>query len=334
MTSTLRRDVPIHTAHVPVVRLDADEDEALYFEYTSSANPVGAGLIPRLPFHTFPASLYDSGPTRAVVLDLSSELAVAFPSTSPALRASFLRVAAGETLALEDVPTTSQIFYAIRGRGVARQGDARVPFGAGDFFALPAGPVAIEAEKNESQKNEAQGDAAAALYYVNDAPLLDYLGVAPTGPRFAPTRYPAARAEEELQKVARDPRAGKRNRISILLGNPRFPQTRTVTHVLWAMFGIVPAHAEQKPHRHQSVALDFIVDCKPGCYTLVGTEVDGDGRIVRPTRVEWAPGIAFVTPPGYWHAHYNESNEPAHLIPIQDAGLHTYLRSLDIRFAH
>jgi hypothetical protein len=29
----------------------------------------------------------------------------------------------------------------------------------------------------------------------------------------------------------------------------------------------------------------------------------------------------------------NESGEPAWLLPIQDAGLHTYLRSLDIRFA-
>jgi hypothetical protein len=33
-----------------------------------------------------------------------------------------------------------------------------------------------------------------------------------------------------------------------------------------------------------------------------------------------------------WHAHFNESGSPAHLIPIQDAGLQTYLRSLDIRF--
>ena len=33
-----------------------------------------------------------------------------------------------------------------------------------------------------------------------------------------------------------------------------------------------------------------------------------------------------------WHAHYNETDRPAHLIPIQDAGLHTHLRSLDIKF--
>jgi hypothetical protein len=40
-----------------------------------------------------------------------------------------------------------------------------------------------------------------------------------------------------------------------------------------------------------------------------------------------------VTPPGLWHSHHNESGRSAHLVPIQDAGLHTYLRSLDIRFA-
>jgi hypothetical protein len=34
-----------------------------------------------------------------------------------------------------------------------------------------------------------------------------------------------------------------------------------------------------------------------------------------------------------WHAHYNESDQDAWIIPIQDAGLQTYLRSLDIRFA-
>jgi len=39
-----------------------------------------------------------------------------------------------------------------------------------------------------------------------------------------------------------------------------------------------------------------------------------------------------VTPPGYWHEHVNESVFDAFVIPIQDAGLHTYLRTLDIQF--
>ena len=55
-------------------------------------------------------------------------------------------------------------------------------------------------------------------------------------------------------------------------------------------------------------------------------------RKVPPVRVDWQAGGAFTTPPGLWHAHYNETDEPAHLIPIQDAGLQTHLRSLDIKF--
>ena len=110
-------------------------------------------------------------------------------------------------------------------------------------------------------------------------------------------------------------------------------RSRTVTHVLWAMFGMVPAGATQAPHRHQSVALDLIVDCQPGCYTLVGTELQDDGTILNPRRIDWQAGGAFITPPGHWHAHVNESGSTAWLLPIQDAGLQTYLRSLDIRFA-
>jgi len=169
---------------------------------------------------------------------------------------------------------------------------------------------------------------------VNDAPLLTYLGVSGVRPRFAPTLYPSAQAQAELVKVAEDANAGRRNRISVLLGNVNFPQTRTVTHTMWAMFGMVTSNSQQKPHRHQSIALDFIVSCAPGCYSLVGAEVDANGNIVNPTRVDWEAGMAFVTPPGYWHAHFNQSNQDAYLIPIQDAGLQTYLRALDIRFSH
>ena len=98
------------------------------------------------------------------------------------------------------------------------------------------------------------------------------------------------------------------------------------------MVGLLPVDAVQKPHRHQSVALDLILDCRPGCYTLVGPRLDADGAIVEARRVDWEPGGAFVTPPGWWHAHHNESGAEAHLLPVQDAGLHTHLRTLDIRF--
>ena len=63
-------------------------------------------------------------------------------------------------------------------------------------------------------------------------------------------------------------------------------------------------------------------------------KLDDQGRIVNPDRMDWKPASAFVTPPSLWHAHFNESGSPALLLPIQDAGLQTYLRTLDIQFTN
>ena len=35
----------------------------------------------------------------------------------------------------------------------------------------------------------------------------------------------------------------------------------------------------------------------------------------------------------YRHSHHNETNTPAWVLPIQDAGLYTHQRTLDIRFS-
>jgi gentisate 1,2-dioxygenase len=295
--------------------------EPQFFEYSQAADPVRPELTPPVPYHQFPASLYADGPTRVIPLDLSAELKCAGPATAPGLCANFVRVRSGESLTLAP-NATSLVFYVIQGAGTADIGGERLSFGKGDFFTAPGATTT---------RLDAAGDTA--LYYVNDAPLLAYLGVQPTAPRFRPMLFDAARANAELARAADDPQARRRNRVSVLLGAPEFPLTRTVTHVLWAMYGTIGAGETQKPHRHQSIALDFIVACDPGCYTLVGRSLDAEGNIKSPNRVDWTAGCAFVTPPGYWHAHINESGREARLIPIQDAGLHTYLRSLDIRFS-
>ena len=154
----------------------------------------------------------------------------------------------------------------------------------------------------------------------------------PSLPRFAPTRFDGAQARRRLAEVAGHPDAATRSRISILLGNAATPQTLTVSHTLWAMLGTLPAGTVQRPHRHQSAAVDLITECAPGCFTLLGRQLDEHGQIADPVRVDWHAQGVFVTPPGLWHSHHNESGRDAELIPVQDAGLHTYLRSLDIRF--
>ncbi|MFE8872649.1 cupin [Acetobacter persici] len=299
----------------PAITRDAE-----YFEYSTAANPIRPSLTPRIPFHFFSSALYVEGPSRVVPLDMSEALKCEAPATGPGLCANFVRIVAGDSLVMQP-KSTSTVFYVIRGAGSVKAHGATFEWNEGDFFTAP-GVSVIELK--------ATGDAA--LYYVNDAPLLRYLGVEPSVAQFEPTLYRAEKANAELRIVASQPNAGEKSRVSILLGNANFPYTRTVTHVLWAMYGMIGAHTQQKPHRHQSIALDFIVDCDKGCYSLLSKEIDQDGNMVDPTRVDWETGSAFVTPPGYWHAHFNESDRDARLIPIQDAGLQTYLRTLDIRF--
>ena len=303
--------------------------DAEWFEYSKAANPVRPGLSPQVPFKTFEADLYESGPTRVIPLDLSDSLGCAGPATSPGLCANFARILAGETLAtgLAADAATSQVVYVIRGSGrttvKAPSGTSELAWNEGDFLALPGGAT-------YSFKAGADG---AALYMVHDAPLLTHLGASATTPRFTPTLYPAETTRKVLDEIASAPKAAVRNRISVLLGNKNFPQLRTITHVIWAMYGIVQPNSMQKAHRHQSVALDFVVSAAPGkVYTLLGREVDENGEIKSPIRQDWTTGMVFTTPPGYWHAHFNESDEPAFILPLQDAGLQTYLRSLDIRF--
>jgi gentisate 1,2-dioxygenase len=301
--------------------------DAEYFEYTRAANPVGSGRVPPVPLARFDAERHRAVATGVVAFDLRDQLSIPHdvepgPATSPALCASFVRIAAGAHVTTSPV-ATSELYYVMSGRGrTTRDGEPALEWSVGDFFVLPGGVRSSHAATDD-----------ATLYWVTDEPLLRYLGVAPVHQRFRPTRFPAARCESELAAIAGGARAGDRNRIAVLLATAPNTQTQTVTHVLWAMYGLVPAGAVQRAHRHQSVALDLVVDCDPGCYTLVGSRLDADGEIVRPERVDWSSGGAFVTPPGLWHEHHNESDRDARIVPIQDAGLHAHLRSLDIRFA-
>jgi gentisate 1,2-dioxygenase len=299
-------------------------EDARYFEYSKAANPIGSGHTSHVPIRSFGRDLYLDGPTRVIPLDLSTELGInGGPATSPALLAHFVRIRAGEQIATSP-NATSQLYYAISGRGFSAVNGRLARWEKGDFLTLPA---------NSPATFYADPGSDAAMYWVHDEPLLRHLGAEASEPRFRPTKFRRTEAVARLDQIASRPGANDKSRVSVLLANAEEEQSLTITHVLWAMFGLLPPDQEQRPHRHQSVALDLILDAKPGCYTLLGTRLNERGDIVNPTRVDWEAGGAFVTPPGLWHAHFNESGAPAHLIPIQDAGLQTYLRSLDIRFS-
>lgn len=297
--------------------------EAQLFDYSSAANPEQQGLIQAVPYRNFSPSFFEQPGTLISPLDLSGDIGTRYPATSPSLLASFVRIAVDDPILTTNALTTGQVLYVYRGSGETKSHGRSLQWQAGDVMALPgSGPVEHVAREDS------------AFYWVHDEPLLRYLGVTEVSPRFAPTLYEKAGYLNLLDEIMADPIKSKANRVSALLANSNFPETRTITQSVWTMLGILPKGDVQFPHRHESVAIDFVIDCQPGCYTMIGTELDEAGFISNGHREDWSPGASFVTPPGHWHSHHNESGAHAHVLPIQDAGLHTYLRTLEITFSH
>ncbi len=288
-----------------------------YFEYTSAVNP----RMPAIGIESFPAAMHQINESRVIPLDLSSSLETSYPCTGPGLLANFIHINPGESLS-SSANSASQVFFCIRGRGHSETSSGRLTWKTGDYFAVPGG--------TELQHFAAEDTA---FYWVNDEPLFRYLGAKPDTDQFRPVYFSFECLTEELQKVRAQNEGKDKNRNGILLANIDCPATKTVTHTMWSLYNLLPRQTRQKAHRHNSIALDLCVSAGPDTYTLIGRKIDGDGNIVDPVKAMWAPGSVFVTPPGWWHSHHNESEQDAIVLPVQDAGLHTQIQTLDIQFS-
>ena len=293
-------------------------DSCRMYEYTSAANP----NIEEIPIKSFGRDLYETSKTHVTKLDIFSDLKTTYSATSPNLLANFIEIVKGESIRTED-PATSNAFYVIKGKGKTFVENNVIEWKKGDIFVVPHCSGIKHLAKNSS-----------ALYWINDSPLLNYLGAVPNTPKFKITLFTKEEVLNRISELEKDPDAEKRNRLGVLLGNEKTENsTKTLTHVLWSLLNVINPKLVQKPHRHNSVALDLCISAKKGVYTLIGKELNEDGTVKDPIRCNWEPGSVFITPPGLWHSHHNESDEPAWVLPIQDAGLHTYLRTLDIKFS-
>lgn len=290
------------------------EAQADFKEYMSAVNPP----MPPIKVVDYPAAIHQQGDTRIIPFDHSQALDVPYPATSPNLMASFLKILPNTRLKTDAV-ATSQVFFVIRGKGKTQMSEGTIEWKTGDLFTLPSITDALHSATEDS-----------ALYWVHDAPLLQYLGVKPSEQRFSPVLYSKERLDAELAKVRKE--AAGRNRTGVLLSNPHCPHTLTLTHTLWSLYNALPAGVVQKPHRHNSVALDYCVSAGSDTYTLIAKEVDENGELINPIKAQWTAGSVFVTPPGWWHSHHNHSNEDAIVLPIQDAGIIMNMQVLDFQF--
>ena len=290
------------------------ENNVRIYEYVKAANP----NLPKVPVKGHPTSI--------IPFDLSSELRTSYKATSPNLLASFIKIVQNDEIELNNDSISSQLLYIIEGYGKCNiYNKGILNYYQGDMLVLSNVKVTFRAAVNTM------------IYWINDEPLMKYLNVKSIDQNFNHLLIRSEKMLSCINKILNEGDNENKNRLGILLGNPTtdstWTGTLTVTPILWSLLNIIPPNTVQKPHKHNSVALDLCV-CAPnnGVYTLMGPELDENGNVKDPVRCEWESGSVFVTPPGWWHSYHNDTNEPGWVLPIQDAGLYTYMRTLDIQF--
>ena len=186
-----------------------------FYEYGSAADP----KMPKIDVVPFMASIHEGCKETAILpLDLSESLETPYPATGPDLLASFIHINAGDSLTT-DVHASSQVFYVIKGKGSSVIEGETLTWKGGDYFALPYTEAIVHTAEEES-----------SFYWVNDQPLLDYLGAKPEKKMVDPVFFSKEQLNEELEKVRVANEGKDKNRCGILLANADCPQTKTVTH--------------------------------------------------------------------------------------------------------
>ena len=298
------------------------EDNVRIYEYVKAANP----KLEKIPIKVYRSDDFKKSKTSIIPFDLSEILNTKYFATSPNLLASFIKISANDEIDLKNYNISSQLFYIIYGNGkcdIIRRGTLN--YYQGDMLVL----------SNIDTKFVASEDTM--IYWITDEPLLKYLNVKSINQNFSHILIRSEKMLSSINNILNDEGNENKNRLGVLLGNPSTDPcgtgTLTVTPILWSLLNIIPSNCVQKPHRHNSIALDLCVYAPmEGIYTLMGPELDENGNVKDPIKCNWESGSVFITPPGWWHSHHNDTNEPGWVLPIQDAGLYTYMRTLDIQF--
>ena len=298
-----------------------EEEYISAYEYEKNVNP----QLSHVPFYEKNIDDCNYGIN---FIDFSNIFNVSHKSTTPNLLASFIKLTGNDNMIdlnnvqYNEFNASSHLFYVIKGKAsIHIDNDDEKMVCSGDILISPC---------FSSVKITKVGEEELQVYYVNDSPLVNYLGSKAEKKLFKTAIYSNVFLLQSLNDLSNK----NNNRKGILLSNKDTEKlgVNTITPVLWALYNELPPKTTQKPHKHNSVALDLCVKCSDSenIYTLIGDELDENGNIVNPIKVYWKEGSMFTTPPGLWHSHNNDGNTYAYILPIQDAGLLVYQRILGI----
>lgn len=265
--------------------------------------------LPPVPVHRFDAErklAFDPAtPACVIPLDLGLQLKTVYRATTPTLLAGYVVLRDGKPLA-SGFNATSEIYYVIKGVGETRKGKDSVEWRAGDVFRVGGADPTL---------HTAMGDAL--LFACCDEPALNFTGAIPCDDAaLPPVHYFAEQIRVQTGLVVG--RAADAQTWPVQFTVAPLKDTHAVSPVITAGINVLEPGGMQKPHRHNAAAITLAIQGQ-GC-SMIGGQ-----------RVDWHPFGVILTPPGLTHSHHNNGSEYMLNLTIQDAGLHFYARTMDMR---
>ena len=258
--------------------------------------------VPARSFTAEPlAALSVDIPTGLIRCDLSADLGLSFPATTPLLSAYYAKIRIGETLTTDFV-ASGAIAYVIRGGGTTVCAGETISWGAGDIFALPGGETAIHAAVREDS----------VLWMVTNEPQFAFEGARAPAPGQAPTRLVHFRAAEIARQLERAQAGGS----TLVFSSEQQEVGRNILPTITLAINPQSPGTVQPPHFHNSVALSLVIEADGGFTTI-------DGR-----RMDWSPWATLLTPPCATHSHHNTGARRALLLIAQDGGFYSHARTM------
>ena len=299
------------TAHA-VAGAGAWRDRARYFNPTEAFSLV-LSPVPSIAFTEERDRAFDSAsPTGLVDMDLSAALNTPYPATTPLVMSRYMRIRAGEQLAV-DVRASMQLIVICTGTGLTKVNGETVNWVPGDVLMLPGGEVS---------GHRAHEDTVAWL--LTDEPALQYLELDPVALQrtsIQPVHYPAAEMAQQIEAIYAHPDADKFPGFGLMLSHAGTEDIRTIHPAMTMALNTLPAGEKQRPHVHNAMALTMCMQGE-GVYSVV----DGE-------RKDWSQFAVMVTPPGAAHHHANEGSKRMESMVLQDGGLYYYARTTGFAFA-
>jgi gentisate 1,2-dioxygenase len=246
-----------------------------------------------------------------VELDASGVLGTAYAATTPSLLCRYVKIRADDRLS-GMVVASGEIFYVIAGRGASRNGRDEIAWSMGDVFCFPGGVETIHTATDD-----------AVLFSVSDAPLLAFAGMsAPTPDRATveAVSWSGAEIDRRLEQVYSRPITEKTTGASVQLSTRRTEPNFTTTQFINTAINTLAAGCDQRPHRHNGVAVTLAIQGEG-----IHSEIEGE-------RIDWATGAAQITPATTLHSHHNRGDKRMRSFVIQDEGLHLYTRTPGFSF--